>query len=252
VTSVNSVFNDPLITANNTEFSGIDKSLGEDLTAKDGAIISWYVYKDDKEAKLPKHIQEITDEAALNKYGLSKKDLVNEKTGFKSAVYVNKITGEVTYGYAGTDGIDAKDIRTNLVQGIGLTSDAYKQAIANAVKFKNATQKLGVKASLTGHSLGGGEAAAGSEKTGLEAKTYNAAGVHPFTVINGEGTGNIDNYFMQYDPLTILQNIYLILPNASGKQHILKSNNEDTSILQNITEGHSIKTISKSPDLKDE
>lgn len=110
---------------------------------------------------------------------------------------------------------------------------------------------MGVKASVTGHSLGGGAAAAVSERTGLEAKTYNAAGVHPFTVINGEGTSNIDNYYMKYDPLTNIQNKRLELPVASGRQHQLNST-KDVSTIQNIKDGHSIKTIVNHSDLKDE
>jgi hypothetical protein len=235
---------------NNSEFTWLDKAVGDNLSVKDGADISKHVYKDDQKFKLPQYIQEVIDETTLNKYGLSQKDLINEKTGFKSAVYVNKITGEVTYAYAGTDGLDSKDIRTNLIQGVGLTSDAYRQAIANAIKFNDATQKLGVKASLTGHSLGGGEAAAASEKTSLEAKTYNAAGVHPITVISGKGTNNIDNYYMKHDPLTNLQNSYLILPDASGKQHQINPQ-ESSSILQNIKDGHSIDTIINNSNLKD-
>ena len=100
--------------------------------------ISRYVYKDDPRAKLPKHIKEIINEATLNKYGLSKKDLVNSETGFKSSVYINKQTGEVTYGIAGTDGLDYNDIKANLAQGTGLPTDAYNQAISNGVKFNNA------------------------------------------------------------------------------------------------------------------
>lgn len=234
---------------NNAEFAGLDKEAGDNLSARDGAKISMYVYKDNPNAKLPSYIKEITDEATLNKYRLSQKDLVNDKTGFKSSVYINKITGEVTYAYAGTDGLDAKDIKTNILQGIGLTSDAYRQAISNAIKFNDATNELGIKASLTGHSLGGGEAAAGSEKTGLEAKTYNASGVHPFTVISGKGTSAIDNYFMKNDPLSIMQNIQILLPDASGRQHMLNSQ-KGKSTLENLKDGHSIMTIIKSLNLK--
>ena len=249
ITSVPSVFNmSSLLTINNQEFGSLDKSLGEDLTAQDGAEISKHVYKDDNKYILPPYIKEITDESTLNKYGLSQKDLVNEKTGLKSALYLNENTGEVTYAYAGTDP-KWNDIKTDLFQGIGIPTDAYTQAINNAVKFNEATQELGVKASVTGHSLGGGEAAAASEKTGLEAKTYNAAGVHPFTVINGVGTKNIDNYYMQADPLTNAQLFIFQLPFASGTQHELLPI-QDANIFQNINIGHSIDTIRKNSNFK--
>jgi len=244
----NSNFN---LSKNNEEFKGLDKEQGDNLTATDGAKISRYVYKDDPRAKLPKHIKEIINEATLNKYGLSKKDLVNSETGFKSSVYINKQTGEVTYGIAGTDGLDYNDIKANLAQGTGLPTDAYNQAISNGVKFNNAIQKLGAYGSVTGHSLGGGEAAAISKKTGLEAKTYNAAGVHKLTVRNTKDKGNIDNYTMKHDLLTNLQNNNSYLPKALGRQHVLEPT-KNTSLIQNIKDGHSIKTIVKHSNLKDE
>jgi len=224
--------------------------MGDDLSAKDGAKISQHVYQSDN-SQLPNHIQEITDEVTLNQYGLNNKDLMNDKIGFKSGLYINTETGEVTYAIAGTDGLDAQDIVTNAFQGMGFTTDSYQQGIDNAVKFDEATQEQGVRASLTGHSMGGGIAAAASEKTGLEAKTYNAAGVHPVTVVFGEGTENIDNYVMRHDPLTNVQNFHPLLPDASGTQHMLNPlGNKSTS--QNIKEGHSIDTIIEFSDIKDE
>lgn len=241
--------NDSTLANNNEEFDKVDVTNGDDLTAKDGAKISKHVYKDDKSFELPKYIQELNDEDSLNVFGLSKKDLVNDKTGFKSGVYMNTNTGEVTYGYAGTDP-KLNDIVTDVLQGVGITPSAYKQAIDNAVKFDEATQKLGVKASLTGHSLGGGQAAAASEKTGLEAKTYNAAGVHPITVINGKGTENIDNYYMSHDPLSNVQIFVPSVPSASGIQHQLEPQKSQSTI-QNIMKGHSIDTIIDNSNLKD-
>ena len=251
VTSAPSVFNssNAMLNTNNQEFASIDKSGGDDLSAQDGAEISKHVYKDDNIYRLPYFIKEIIDEETLNKYGLSKKDLINEITGFKSGLYINTNTSEVTYAYAGTDP-QWNDLKTDILQAIGLPTKAYKQAIDNAIKFNNATEGLGVKASLTGHSLGGGQAAAASEKTGLEAKTYNAAGVHPFTVINGVGTDNIDNYYMKSDPLTNVQLFIFQLPFASGNQHQLEPIN-NKSIYQNFMDGHSIDTIRENSNLKD-
>ena len=120
------------------------------------------------------------------------------------------------------------------------------------MKFNEATKYLARESSVAGHSLGGGHAAAASEKTGLEAKTYNAAGVHPFTVIFGEGTDNIDNYYIRYDPLSNIQNGLFIFPDASGRQHELQPKNKDDSTLQKIKDGHLIETIHQSPDLKGE
>ena len=251
VTSQASIFNtsNDMLMSNNALFASIDKSSGDDLTAQDGAIISEYVYRTNNTNELPSHIIEITDELELNLIGLKKEDLNNEKSGFKSGVYLNKNTGEITYAYAGTD-LELNDIETNLLQGLGIRPDAYSQGINNAVKFNNAIQGLGIDASLTGHSLGGGIAAASSEKTGLEAKTYNAAGVHPLTVIFGQGTNNIDNYYMKYDPLSIIQDGMVLMPSASGKQHLLEPI-DINSIIENIKIGHSIDTINGNSNLKD-
>ncbi|UFH60178.1 RHS repeat-associated core domain-containing protein [Sulfurovum mangrovi] len=190
------------------------------LTKEEGAAISDHVYGE-MGSKLPGHIQQVTNEKELNRYGVSQTDLVNESTGFASGIYKNTNTGEVTMAFRGTN--DGKDMKANLVEGITASSSQYAQAKRNASKFAKATK--GMDTAFTGHSLGGGLAAAASEATGIEAKTYNAAGVHPMTVIFGHGIGNIDNYYVVGEALTTLQNSYtglgVLMPDSSGRQHPL-------------------------------
>jgi hypothetical protein len=123
--------------------------------------------------------------------------------------------------FRGTE--DGKDWKTNLAEGTFASSSQYAQGKRNASKFAKATK--GMDTAFTGHSLGGGLAAAASEATGIEAKTYNAAGVHPLTVIFGHGTDNIDNYYVVGEALSSLQNSYTglgaLMPDSSGRQHPL-------------------------------
>jgi len=55
---------------------------------------------------------------------------------------------------------------------------------------------------------------------------------------------------MKNDPLSILQNIQILLPDASGRQHLLEPI-KGKSNLQNLSEGHSIETIINKSNLKD-
>jgi len=189
------------------------------LTKEDGAILSDHVY--DRNIKLPGHLQQVTNEKELNSYGLSGSDLNNPKTGFQSGIYKNTKTGEVTMAFRSTD--EGLDLKANLVEGAVASSSQYAQAKRNASKFAKATK--GMDTAFTGDSLGGGLAAAASEATGIEAKTYNAAGVHPFTVIFAHGTENIDNYYIPGEALSTLQNSYtglgLLMLDSSGRQHPL-------------------------------
>lgn len=88
--------------------------------------------------------------------------------------------------------------------------------------------------------MGGGQAALNSMKTGRNAMSFNAAGVSYATMIaNGAfmGSNNIDAYIMRFDPLNIAQSAssYDILPSADGNVKII-----DSWTLESIYNGHAI------------
>ncbi|MFP5471637.1 MAG: RHS repeat-associated core domain-containing protein [Bacteroidia bacterium] len=120
---------------------------------------------------------------SIDGWSLSKKDfgiqLTDDKSGFNSAVYEKKVGDETKYVYV-TQGSDfdngGNDWSENYKQSMGQFSQQYKTSTDNARALKDI---LGDNLSFTGHSLGGGLASANALATGLDAVTFNAAGLHP-------------------------------------------------------------------------
>ncbi|MFP1843835.1 PAAR domain-containing protein [Lonsdalea quercina] len=111
----------------------------------------------------------------------------NKKSGFGAALFKSEINGETMLTYRGTDNsvTCAKDWKTNGLQGLGLESATYNQAmdLAKRVTFEYANENI----KLVGHSLGGGLASAGVSATKRPGYTFNAAGLHANTVARAEG-----------------------------------------------------------------
>ena len=97
------------------------------------------------------------------------------------------------------------------MQAFGFKTSQYEQAVALAVEVKAA---LGNNVTFVGHSLGGGLATAAAGATGLDAITFNAAGVSSTYL----GTpGNITAHYIRGDILSMAQD-FSPLPNASGNR----------------------------------
>lgn len=99
--------------------------------------------------------------------------------GFKPTLAFKGSAGEVL----GTDGARrhtaSEDfLGNNFPQSVGLQTNYYDQAMDLAVLLR----ERGLDFDITGHSLGGGLAAAASAVTGMRTVTLNAAGLHPETV----------------------------------------------------------------------
>lgn len=103
----------------------------------------------------------------------------------------------------------ASDLGTDVLQGVGYNTDAYERGMEAA----SLAAVSGQSVELTGHSKGGGQAAAGSAASGLPATTFNAAGVHPRTLDRAEvsdaereaAQSNIRAYHNERDPLNQAQ-----------------------------------------------
>lgn len=134
--------------------------------------------------------------------------------------------GRHVLAYSGTD--EAKDWLTNFGQGLGFETSQYNQAMALARQAKVA---FGQDMVITGHSLGGGLAAAAAVATDTPAVTFNAAGVHDKTLERvgldpdavkreAEQGGLIRRYAVQNEILTELQEnkpiIRHLMPDAVG------------------------------------
>ena len=143
----------------------------------------------------------------------------NTGNGYKAMLFekINPDTDEVLeycYAYAGTD-LALNDILEDLLQLPGISTQ-YRMAAKNAEKLDEFCGDT--ELTFVGHSMGGGEAAVASMKTGRAAITYNAASVTDFTkaTLNLWRKGDITNvvaagstklfgYTVGGDPLTNFQ-----------------------------------------------
>ena len=199
--------------------------------------------------------------AELRSLGIDPKILEDKKTGFHATLFRDD-NGRYVLSYEGTDFKDhAGDVVTD-VMGAGATSAQVHQAIQAATVIK---QRLnGVTAgnfSLTGHSLGGELAAAGSIATGAKATTFNAAGLsytsmtlaRESAIQNGFFTSNVDararveNYHFTTDPLTLLQR-RSTLPEAYGKQIEVQASVEDLNNFADLERGHGLDAMKRQYD----
>ena len=159
---------------------------------------------------------------------------VDNKSGFKSALYERTQNGKIEYVYAtaGTDFKELNDWINNIKQIVG-RSEQYNISMKNANIINKSLH--GKELTFVGHSLGGGLAAANAYKTKMHAITFNAAWVSPLTVSYNKHA-KIDAYIHIDDELDYIQRIYHV--RANGTQHFWI---ERRSLL-----GHSIKNFYRS------
>ncbi|WP_304217726.1 RHS repeat-associated core domain-containing protein [Phocaeicola plebeius] len=187
---------------------------GEEPSEEEAARMSAYVYGDIK--------VKLTGGWAVSKRDISGFTPIDERengnSGFKSMLFERTVNGktEYTYALAGTDKFSKADWKNNIQQVVG-RSEQYKMALENAQALVLGLN--GAELTFTGHSLGGGMAAACAYSEGGRALTFNPAGVSPFT-IQPNGKANIDTYITYRDELNMLQSSFRLLPNADGKVHI--------------------------------
>jgi hypothetical protein len=164
-------------------------------------------------------------EDELRRNGIDPTLLKNQSSGFMAVIYGDG-QGRHVLAYSGTD--EAKDWLTNFGQGLGFDTSQYNQAMALARQAKVA---FGQDMVITGHSLGGGLAAAAAVATDTPAVTFNASGVHDKTLERvgldpdavkreAEQGGMIRRYAVQNEILTELQEnkpiIRHLMPDAIG------------------------------------
>ncbi|UHQ22131.1 DUF2974 domain-containing protein [Lysobacter sp. 5GHs7-4] len=163
-------------------------------------------------------------EDELRQAGIDPTLLKNQSSGFLAVIYGDG-QGRHVLAYSGTD--EAKDWLTNFGQGLGFETSQYNQAMALARQAKVA---FGQDMVITGHSLGGGLAAAAAVSTDTPAITFNASGVHdktlerigldPDAVKREAGQGLIRRYAVDNEILTELQEnkpiIRHLMPDALG------------------------------------
>lgn len=157
-------------------------------------------------------------EDELRRAGIDPSLLRNQGSGFLAVVYGDG-QGRHVLAYSGTD--ENKDWLTNFGQGLGFETSQYNQAMALARQAKVA---FGQDMVITGHSLGGGLAAAAAVATDTPAVTFNAAGLHdrtmkragldPEAVKREAEQGLVRRYAVDNEILTELQENTLLMRRA--------------------------------------
>ncbi|KWV11101.1 DUF2974 domain-containing protein [Xanthomonas translucens pv. translucens] len=166
------------------------------------------------------------DDGAVQRAGIDPSMLHDAKSGFDAAFYRNP-QGNVVLAFCGTD--EGKDWKHNIGQGLGFGDAQYAAAIQLG---SQARQAFGQELMISGHSLGGGLAAAAAMVNDVPAVTYNAAGVNDRTLERAgldasaakayAADGLIRGYHVKNELLTHLQEdsipLKWALPDAAGHQ----------------------------------
>ena len=123
----------------------------------------------------------------------------SDDTGLRAALFVGE-SGNQVLAYAGTDFSSLADWKANILQGLGLESTQYTNAIDIAKSYGAIT--------FTGHSLGGGLASAAAIYTGGTGVVFNAAGLHNNTIGDfSRSRGNLTHYHSGYDAVSVVNAI---------------------------------------------
>jgi hypothetical protein len=145
------------------------------------AYLSMCVYNDPRDKELCDKVMETT---GIRPEG---KPIIDNVTGFKAQLYYNPATDSYILAFAGTNTTlkeGALDVIFGDVPQIIGISDQYEEAMLLAEKAANYAKMNGKDIGFTGHSMGGGLAAAASLLTGKKATTFNAAWLSPLTIYN--------------------------------------------------------------------
>ena len=200
--------------------------------------------------------------AELERLGIDPELLEDTNTGFHATLFRDD-NGRYVLSYEGTDFGHGGDVYNDYA-GAANTSDQVYQAIQAATTVKQRLMANGVTAgdfSLTGHSLGGELAAAGSIATGAKATTFNAAGLsytsmklaqesaqqHGFFTSAVDARARVENYHFTTDPLTNAQK-YTALPEAYGRQIEVKASRDDLAYFNDIKRGHGLDAMKRQYD----
>ena len=153
-----------------------------------------------KAGKVPPNY-EVASTADLLRMGLEMSMFSDSDSNFHSVLYRNRTTGQYVLAFRGTNPMSKKDLGNDAAQAFGFDAKQYDEAIALAKQVNKGAQRIGRNVSFTGHSLGGGLAAAASLTTSRPANTFNAAAVSQETldrnkvVVDPDGDKKLINSF---------------------------------------------------------
>jgi hypothetical protein len=171
------------------------------------AMVSSNVYGDG--GQLPPNILKLTPDDIAD-LGLDP-TAFHTASGMNAGLYYDLDTGQYILAYAGTvvgfSKLSALTITADVTQALGLSTPQYTDAINLAESVDAAT---GSNLVITGHSLGGGLAAAAALATGDNAVTFNAAGLSSATLNRynldaSQANSLIQNYSVRGEILSTAQ-----------------------------------------------
>ncbi|WP_233802383.1 hypothetical protein [Paraburkholderia sp. HP33-1] len=224
-----------LIAAGNATMSGRVRAAAERLARNNIAVekarLSDHVYEPSK--PVPEGWTNRSGSTEfLDLYGLKRKDLNIKDSNFGAQVYepdaaVFGNDMKPTLAFKGTEMTSLADWSNNVRQSMNIESEYYRRAVRSGTKLLKITEPI----EITGHSLGGGLCAAASVASGKDCWSFNAAGLHPRTVVHYGGQvtpSNINAYHVNGDILTVAQT-WTPLPDAAGTPYALPGSGSPVS-----------------------
>jgi len=160
---------------------------------------------------------------------------IEGEQGFGATVFPYGDDGATVVAFRGTRPLVLGDDVNDFRQAFNLDSKQYDQTQRLAAQIYSQT---GGNVTFTGHSLGGGEAAAAAYYTGADAVTFNAAGLssrYQVSMWTGpiNGHGGVTNFYIVGDPLTTTQHFFPI-PGAVGTQIALPAQQFERHSIRNF------------------
>ena len=144
-------------------------------------------------------------------------------SGLKWTCDYDYLSGTFFVGFKGTTP-SWSDWVANILNGVGLPTAQYRDAINIGTKYDAWARQYGFKLEFTGHSLGGGLAAAAALATRRNAITINASGSnsHSLAALGvkynpADAQSLIHAYFVKGEILSLIQDA-TPLPNAAGRR----------------------------------
>jgi hypothetical protein len=178
------------------------------IPTRELALLSADVYRDTATPPAGYRVATASDLGAL---GLNPADLTSTQSAFRARVYVTGAGTDAHYVVAFRGSAKASDWSNNLQQGVGLTPNNYRSALALGSKLALVTN---ANITITGHSLGGGLASAAAIASGRNATTFNSAGLSDSTIRQARNihdaagvrtTDNVTAYYVRGEILSTLQ-----------------------------------------------